>query len=209
MKKIIVITQRIEYIDKYSEIRESLDSSYLILLRACGYIPIVISYTSNIAEVMNKFKVDGVVLSGGNDLNTCNKNKSSALRDNFEDKLISYCIDNSIPILGICRGLQVIANYFGSTFTSVKNQVAIKHQLLVNPKSYYYDNLIKLKKVNSYHNYGVKELSVDLFSSAYSEEGIIKAIEHRKYKIFAQMWHPEREVPLKKSQINIIKSFFG
>ena len=42
-----------------------------------------------------------------------------------------------------------------------------------------------------------------------SENGIIKAIEHKQYAIFGQMWHSERESPLNKQEIELIKYFFN
>ena len=67
---------------------------------------------------------------------------------------------------------------------------------------------MNLKKVNSFHNYCIYEFGDDLLVSAKSEDNSIEAIEHRKYKIFAQMWHSEREEPFVKAELELIKEFF-
>ena len=46
-------------------------------------------------------------------------------------------------------------------------------------------------------------------SNGTNENGIIKAMEHKKYKIFGQMWHSERENSFDKNQIRLIKNFFS
>jgi len=69
--------------------------------------------------------------------------------------------------------------------------------------------LINLEKVNSYHNCSVGNIGNDLLVSAKSEDNSIEAIEHTKNKIFAQMWHPEREEPFVKAELELIKEFFS
>ena len=126
-------------------------------------------------------------------------------RDEFEFELISYAIKKDLALLGVCRGLQVISNYFGGSLKRVKNQVAIKHTLHVESSSKYKELLCSLDLVNSYHNFAIDRLGDGLIVSAKDENGNIKAIEHKSYKIFAQMWHSEREKPFKKSEIEIVK----
>jgi len=208
MKKIIAITQRVDYIDNYKETRETLDVRYLELIKKLDYSPLILSYTMDIEEYFKIFKVDGIFLSGGNDLYEWSNTKESRVRDIFEYKLIEYAIENSIPILGICRGMQVIANYFNSHFEKISNQVGINHLLKPNIKSKYFPILKEIKKVNSYHNYAVKSISSDLIVSAHNDDDIIKAIEHRELKIFGHMWHPERYKKFEDVQLSLIKDFF-
>ena len=68
---------------------------------------------------------------------------------------------------------------------------------------------MKLEKVNSFHNYGVYNIGNDLLVRAKSEDNSIEAIEHTKNKIFAQMWHPEREEPFLKAELELIREFFS
>ena len=122
--------------------------------------------------------------------------------------LISFSIENKIPIFGICRGLQVIAEYFGSTFKKVSDQVNTKHNLKNNKNSLLAKELESINEVNSFHNFAVDKLGHELKVSATTESGIIKVIEHKKYKIFAQMWHSEREVIFDENEVKLIQNFF-
>lgn len=207
MKK-IAITQRLIQNSSYFEIRECLDINYFKLLQECGFLPIILSSKIDIQTYFKTLNIEGLFLSGGNDLNSCNSNFLSKKRDKFEIKLISYCIENNLPIFGTCRGMQIIAQYFGSSFKKVKNQIDIKHKLNLKEDSSYV-NLNNLKKVNSFHNFAIDTLAKDLKVLATNKEGLIKAVEHKKHKIFAQMWHSERNKPFKKEEITVIKDFFN
>lgn len=207
MKK-IAITQRLIQNENYYEIREALDINYCKLVNACGFLPIVLPYEIEFNKYFEELRIDGVILTGGNDLNSCNCNELSKKRDIFEKKLLAYCIKNKIPILGICRGMQVIAEYFGSNFKYVENQVNIKHDLKVSENSKYKTYLKKLTKVNSFHNYEINNISNEFIISATDKINVIKAIEHKNHKIFAQMWHTEREKQFNDKEMDLIKGFF-
>lgn len=208
MKK-IAITQRLLLNESYYEVREALDIKWALLLKELNFLPIVLPTQYDFEEYFNTLGIDGILLTGGNDLNSVNENKESSLRDEFEKKLIKYAIKYNTPIFGVCRGMHIIAEYFGSDLAKVQNQVNIKHKLQINKKSKYYDRLNTLEKVNSYHNYSINNISNDFLVSAWGENQIIKAIEHKKYKIFAQMWHSERENPFNENELNLIKEFFN
>jgi 3'(2'),5'-bisphosphate nucleotidase len=207
MKK-IAITQRLIANDTYFEIREALDIDYAKVLSECGFLPIVLPYEMAFEKYFEEINIEGVFLTGGNDLSSCQENALSEKRDKFEKKLLNYCIKKDIPIFGICRGMQVIAEYFGSTFKEVENQVNVKHSIKVEQDSRYKVYLDRLGRVNSYHQFGIDVLSEELMISAKSEAGIIKALEHKKYKIFGQMWHTEREKPFISNEVALIKDFF-
>ena len=207
MKK-IAITQRLIENTSYKETREVLDINYAKFINEAGYLPIALPYKVNFIEYFEEFNISGVLLTGGNDLNSINPSPLSNQRDKFEKELISYAVSNNIPIFGICRGLQVIAEYFGSTFKKVSGQVNIRHTLESNHDSFYIQQLNMLDTVNSFHNFTVDSLSDQLKVSAVGNN-IIKAIEHKKYKIFAQMWHSERELDFNEQEIQLIKDFFN
>ena len=105
--------------------------------------------------------------------------------------------------------MQLIADYFNSSFKSINNQVNVKHSLIINTNSRFKKDLQKIVKVNSYHDFTIDNLSKELIVSATSQTGIIKAIEHKTKSIFGQMWHPERESSFSKPQMNLIQEFFN
>jgi N5-(cytidine 5'-diphosphoramidyl)-L-glutamine hydrolase len=207
MKK-IAITQRLVENTLYKETREALDVNYARLISEAGCLPIVLPYKVSFVEYFQELNISGVLLTGGNDLNSVNPGPLSHQRDKFEKELISYAIDDNIPIFGICRGMQVIAEYFGSTFKRVSGQVNTHHALKPSHDSLYLKQLDTIGTVNSFHNFSVDSLGDELKVSAMGSD-IIKAIEHKKYRILAQMWHSERELNFNKQEVMLIKDFFN
>lgn len=208
MKK-IALTQRLLLNQNYFEVREALDVKWGGLFKKLNFLPVILPIEFEYKKYFNSIKIDGIILTGGNDLNVLNKNNLSLKRDQFEKKIIRYAIKKNIPIYGMCRGMQIIAEYFGASFKKVKRQVAIRHSLTVNKKSKHFKELNKLSTVNSFHSYAIDSLPKNMIVSATNENGIIKAMEHKKYKIFGQMWHSERENFFDKNQIILIKNFFS
>lgn len=208
MKK-IALTQRLVQHGAYMETREVLDINYSKLIFEMGCLPIVLPYEVPSPNYFKAMNISGLLLTGGNDLSSCHNNDLSTKRDAFEKALLGYCIEHTIPVFGICRGMQLIAEYFGSSFKPVENQVNIHHRLRVNPNSIYVDVLEKLGEVNAYHDFGIDTLGHDLVVSATNLEGMIKAIEHQEAPIFGQMWHSEREIPFKEAELALLKGFFS
>lgn len=208
MKK-IAVTQRLMVNESYYELRETLDINWGSFFQKLDFLPIILPINYDFEEYFNNIDIDGILLTGGNDLNSIVPSKESSKRDNFEKKIIEYGIVHKIPIFGICRGMQILAEYFNADFIQVKNQVNIRHTLQVNKDSQYVHELNKLSEVNSFHNYAVKNISDELIISAWDKNGIVKAIEHKHYKIFAQMWHSEREKPFNENELFLIKKFFS
>lgn len=208
MKK-IVITQRLLETKDYFEVREALDIKWGKLFKELGFLPIVLPIECDFEEYFDNIDIEGIFLTGGNDLGCLNNNYLSEKRDTFEKRLLEYGIKNEIPIFGVCRGMQIIGEYFGASFVKIQNHVSVKHSLILNKNSKYMNELSKINKVNSFHNYAIDDIDDNFFVSAKSSDGIIKAIEHKRYKIFAQMWHTEREEPFIKDEVNLIKVFFN
>lgn len=207
MKK-IAITQRLVRNNTYFEIRECLDINWATLFNELDFVPIFLSCEFDIEKMYENVCFDGVILSGGNDLFSLSGDEISKKRDEFEKKLIKFCIKKQIPLLGVCRGMQIIAEFFGATFKKVPNQTDIRTNLQISPKSKYFDTLKLIKNVNSYANFFIDTLC-DEFEISAKSGNIIRAIEHKKHKILGVMWHSEREEPFCKTQNDLIKSFFS
>lgn len=208
MKKVL-ITQRLQAEPSYNELRECLDVRWHKLLLSIGYLPVSFSAFCNVEDFMENVAIDGILLTGGNDLGHYSNNKIDRIRDKSEETLIRYGMLHSIPIMGVCRGMQVIANHFGSKLSKVSNHVAQRHDIIANSQSRFAKQLDKINNTNSYHEYGVTQLGKDLLMSAVSLDNTIEAIEHQELQIFGQMWHCEREHPLVGAQLELVKEFFG
>ena len=202
----IGISLRIVSAINYLEKRDALSHDWTNFLEKIGIIPIFIPNTfSNIKLFLDELNLDGLILSGGDNIGEFPE------RDNTENSLIEYGINNKIPILGICRGMQLINKFYGGSIieTTNKKHIKINHEinLLDSIKeNFSNENLIS---VNSYHHNIVTNDSLgnNLKSFAVCNfDDTVEGIIHTSNKIIGLMWHPERN----PNQINkqIISKIF-
>nr|WP_325185718.1 gamma-glutamyl-gamma-aminobutyrate hydrolase family protein [uncultured Oscillibacter sp.] len=195
---IILYTQRVEIITAYHERRDCADQRIARFLQACGFIPVPVN---NLPEFAEEFagcvRPAGILLTGGNDLAAYGGNAPE--RDATERVLLDYAVQRDLPVLGFCRGMQMIADYFGNTLQPVKNHVACRHKITGD---------LPHKSVNSYHNWGVSTIEDPLYALERTEDGIIEAICHRERSVMGIMWHPEREDPFAEEDIWLFSEFF-
>ena len=199
MKKILV-TQRLDVIAAYNERRSSLDNRWFDFLDHVGLEAVLVpNHPSSVGKYLRK-SIDGLLLTGGG---------SAPERDETEALLLEHCLRERIPVLGVCRGMQLIQKHFGAELMKIENHVAVRHQIIrLNSRSKFFVELQSLKDVNSYHDYGSRSSGNGLLVCASSPDGIIEAIEHPEQAIWGQMWHPERETVFTSADSNIFKNFF-
>ena len=161
--------------------------------------------------------IKGVILSGGNDIflnllkNKANQKleKLTKNRNFIEKKLVLFAAKRKLPTIGICRGFQYLNILGGGKMSKIKNHVATKHVIKIDksPKFANFKNLIE-KKVNSFHNYGIKneELSKK-FSCLASSSNFVEAAINKKNSQLGIMWHPEREKKFNNKDILLFKKF--
>jgi len=142
MPKVVAITQRISLVSEYDEERESLDPKWYDFFSAVQNTVLVpISYKHNPEAFLEHISVDYLVLSGGNDVIDTDEVYSSDVgadpalslsrkRDKFERRLVELAISKNIPILGVCRGLQLLALRYGAKQLPVTGHVGQSHPLV-------------------------------------------------------------------------------
>ena len=135
-------------------------------------------------------KINFLILTGGNDV--IGNEKTSKIRNKIESHLIDICVKKKIPMLGICRGAQLLNLKFGGRVKKVKNQMRTRHDI------YFIKNSLIKKKflnVNSFHNYGIKKngLAKKFEILAFDKSKNIEMFISKNNKIIGTMWHPERE----------------
>lgn len=151
--------------------------------------------TKNIIE---QHHVDMVILSGGDDMDVF------PMRDQVEHELIQWAESKDIPLLGVCRGMQVINSYYGGSLHKLGSMhVASRHDLNAASVSHCCP-----QNVNSYHANGImpEGLGSRLIPYAYAQDQSIEAVMHDEEAIAGIMWHPEREEHPSQCDINIITS---
>lgn len=144
---------------------------------------------------------DGFLIPGGGDISPALYNGTNSglsvnidpAADEIDKKVILFAIKNKKPLLGICRGLQIINAVLGGTLHEhIDNHSDITYDHHVSTEK---NNLLHFEKniiVNSYHHQAIKKLSDELEPVAYSKDGYIEAAAHKKLPVFGVQWHPER-----------------
>jgi len=216
--KTLVISQRVDEYPDRGERRDALDQALVRFVGQAGYLPILVpnslvdtssvdvSSTSidlislitprvgrHLNAFLSKINPDGIILSGGNDVGTCLD------RDITESILIRYAIKNGLPLLGICRGMQMLGVYSGTELRNVEKHVRTRHFL---EGDYTHE-------VNSFHNQSLMNIPDDFLLAASTEDRVIEAIKHSKFPLFGWMWHPERETPFSEVDLENFKKIFG
>ncbi|MEF9920520.1 MAG: gamma-glutamyl-gamma-aminobutyrate hydrolase family protein [Erysipelotrichaceae bacterium] len=200
--KLIAVSARKEFFDGQN--RYFCNEAYIDSLKKNGCLPIIVT-DSNYLDVIAS-KCDGLIINGGDDINPViyhqTLNPHSILCpseiDEFDLQAIAAFIKLDKPILGICRGLQVLNVYFnGDLIQHMDDNIkhADDHHLhLVNQVSSSFLNKLYPSNfiVNSYHHQCIKQLGSGLIACAISHDGIIEAIAHQDKKIIAVQWHPEK-----------------
>ena len=198
--KRVLISQRRDNIVGRGEIRDSLDTRWAKILFDLGLLPIpVCSELASSSNYIKELIPDCILLSGGNDL------EESPERDQLETTLLDFALSNDLPVLGVCRGMQMINDYLGGGLVNVNNHVATTHQLEGK-----WAKLRGYKMVNSYHNQAIKPQTVahPLEVLAVSSDGIVEAVKHSALPWLGIMWHPERESEVSKVDKKLIKECF-
>jgi len=188
-------------------------------------------------NALNKFDVcTGLILSGGvdiypeiyNDWDTVDDaGKFIPERDGFELNLLSIAVSKGIPILGICRGCQLINVYFrGSLIYDIETIRKVNHRKISSEQQRLHDitltpdsllmDIVKISNgfVTSSHHQAVDRPGEGLIISAKAQDGIIEAIEYsdfsKKHFLLGIQWHPERfENYDSEFSKNIIKRFIS
>lgn len=185
-------------------------------------------------------KCSGLMLLGGLDIHPSRFNKGELkkycdideTRDSIEFALLQWADNSSLPIFGICRGMQFINVYFGGTLCvdipsfckpSTKNEKHrdpkrkkdVYHNVIISENTKLYDcfGTRKSMLVNSFHHQCVGELGKTLKISAKSPDGIIEGIENdnsqRKSFVLGVQWHPERYYIQDPDNLKILEQFFN
>ena len=218
---ILAISQRAD-LNKNNQWMDNLEHNYIQYLEKFGVLCLPIPNISTKISQYFKLPIEGVILTGGNDINPLfygdrvkNWPGVSNERDAAEKALLQIAIEKGLPVLGICRGMQFINVYFGGKLIrNIQENIGphkpgTDHEIKITDKNVK-DFLGKEKyMVNSYHNQAVTEetKSGELKVFAEAKMGIIEGIFHPSLPIAGIQWHPERKSIDTNINEKIIKAF--
>ena len=174
---------------------------------SAGFLPVAVPNTLSVNNRLNEPRLqtwlqtiqpNALLLSGGNDIG------EFPSRDATEGYLLSWAEEKRIPVLGICRGLQMMAVWSGGNLISKEGHIGSRHKLKVTTQSDEWP-----ANVNSYHSWGLDSCPDEFEIEAQAEDNSIEAIKHTNLPWAGWMWHPEREMPFSQQDIERVKRLFS
>ncbi|OHX44674.1 MULTISPECIES: gamma-glutamyl-gamma-aminobutyrate hydrolase family protein [Cytobacillus] len=186
-------------------------------LTESGAVPIVVPnylVEENINQLIEK--IDGLLVTGGGDIDPTlfgeepHQHLGSICpeRDSFEMSIITKMLDHNKPVLGICRGCQILAiaaggDMYQDIYFQMEGEILQHSQ---KAPRWHASHFVSVKKdtllykivqtdrikVNSFHHQAVRELPKEFEVSAISNDSVIEAFESKKHSfVLGVQWHPE------------------
>lgn len=208
------------------------NSGYVDSILQAGGIPLLLPVMDDVEATTHMLSlVDGLVLSGGQDVHPSFYNEephpllgeTAKKRDDHELRLIQIASKECIPILGICRGLQLINVAFGGTLyqdlslyssfphSLIDNIDASCHRVDLIPETILHrifgkDHII----ANSFHHQAVKDLAPGFHVSAKAEDNVIEGIVKAESSwILGVQWHPEVMINAQPEMRKLFETFIA
>ncbi|MCP4628258.1 MAG: gamma-glutamyl-gamma-aminobutyrate hydrolase family protein [bacterium] len=198
-------------------IKVDINEAYVTALRQNGGDVIRFTVFDNYETDEKLTRIQGVLLPGGVDVNPAlyHEQANEALEetdnalDELEYRVLHYAVDKKLPILGICRGHQILNVFLGGSLyqdipTQYESTVEVihrpngevenaDHDIMIEPDTLLYRILQTRKiKTNSYHHQAVKKMAPNFRPSARSTDGVVEAMEHMGEPfIVGVQFHPE------------------
>lgn len=198
------VTMRVVRSD-YGEVRDALARDWPVLLeRLCKRRDPAPEWflLPNIGEdcvaLARRYGVRALLLTGGDDIG------ATPDRDQTEAALLRWAAGERLPVLGVCRGAQVLARHAGATLTELQERrhVAARHPVawrLPAACSPFWRQVLPREgtaNVNSYHRWGLTPAALPpclQTVAVCAEDGSVEAFCHAELPWLGLFWHPERE----------------
>ncbi len=184
-------------------------AEYGIRLHDAGGLPVEIGQTPDPTAYVDR--LDGLVLTGGGDVDpelwggpAESSLGVSRSRDDFEIALLHAALDVDLPVLAICRGVQLANVAFGGTLVPHlqwdqgdghskrrDDRAAAVHEVEFATGSIVAELYGSRSKVNSFHHQAVDRPGSGLKITGRSPDGTVESIEHLDRRLVGVQWHPE------------------
>jgi len=189
---------------------DALEASYVEYFAALGVTLIPIpNNAKHVQDYFDKLHIGGIILSGGGDIQpalyggkpTASGNYAPE-RDSTEKALLAIALEQDIPVLGICRGMEFINVYFGGKIQNIADVAGglvhdeSRHEITLSDDALVDAAEADVVEVNSYHRMviGEGQLAPKLKAFATAIDHTTEGFYHPEFAVAAIIWHPEREV---------------
>jgi gamma-glutamyl-gamma-aminobutyrate hydrolase PuuD len=216
----IALTQRTNSLPDRGETLDCIDQAWTRFLTRCDidFFLVPNDHLDPVGYVKN-LGGNGLILSGGGDVSSNIRTRDglpatspetkapSVNRDRTESALLQASLENAWPVLGVCRGMQVINLFHGGSLVKVDGHVASTHALTSVAGSCSF-NLPR--QVNSFHDFAVtlEGLGKGLIPQAFAGD-YVEAFAHADYRHLGIMWHPERNLVFVDEDVTMFREFFN
>lgn len=184
-------------------------SDFPTRLSSEGALVVQIPYEASGIDLIER--LDGIVISGGQDVHpetlgidaAPTDPDSDPRRDAYEIELISGAVELGTPLLGVCRGMQMLNVALGGTLVPDLPTIDINHKspglgiaeethpVRIATDSTVFEMYGAHVEVNSLHHQSVDRLGPGLTPSGWAPDGVVEAVEMRGRPIVGVQWHPE------------------
>ena len=189
-----------------------LPSAYVSMIDEAGGIPMIIPPAGDMSNLLGS--IDGLIVSGGPDVSPSRYGQEPSPmtkefypeQDETEMGLISSALEMDMPILGVCRGMQILSIAHGGSLHQHLDDtpgheghggydgVSTDHDVIVEKDSILAGLMGTSFTVNSTHHQGVADPGSLTVSAIAEHDGLIEAVERRDKKFcIGVQWHPERK----------------
>jgi putative glutamine amidotransferase len=212
--------------------RFGVNAAYIAALERAGAAPILIPIVETVETLQAILsRLDGLLLPGGGDVDPPRYgevglpglNQVQAETDRVELMLAHAALETDLPLLGVCRGQQLLNVAMGGTlYQDLQKQEAtaldhtgsrphgrdfLFHSVRIAPDSRLASLLGAIEvEVNSLHHQGIKGMAPGLRAVAWSPDGVIEAVEGEGAFRVAVQWHPE-ELPHQPAAARLFEGF--
>ncbi|MBO1757173.1 gamma-glutamyl-gamma-aminobutyrate hydrolase family protein [Dermacoccus nishinomiyaensis] len=218
-KPVIGIITNVEYDPHYlfpGYRRVAVNEDYSRSITQAGGIPIMLPPSTDHSTLPQQLALlDGLLLAGGSDVDPLLYGQpakqecqtTSPIRDAYEIEALRLARENRLPVLGICRGMQLInVALGGSLFQDLRyagtdqqhmamgNPASPLHHISVEERSFLHDAWgVTKAAVNSFHHQALDAVADALRVVARADDGLVEAVQHADdaWCLAAVQWHPE------------------
>jgi putative glutamine amidotransferase len=197
----IGVTQRALPPNAFGERQDALDPRWHTFLAECGLVGVPLPNDPALAPCTARtLDLAGLLLTGGQNL--ARYGGDAARRDETEQALLAWAMSAHRPVFGVCRGMQLILDAFGSGLVPVDGHVAVEHEALIDGVP---------TTVNCYHRLAAVRVAEPLVVTG-TRGDVVEAVRHRLAPVRGIMWHPERRTvgdPGRSAEASMFGRFFA